>query len=153
VELVRRSNHATAFAAWTVTTIAMGLVIQIDTLRSIVSFSTTLLVIGLLIPVLAATARTTVLLVSAGRGATVVGGEALGPTGAAADATLSAPSESARTEPAQPTAQQACDRLWSVIASAQSRDAQAHHALRWAYGSGIAFLAWSLLTVILSTSS
>src|SRR6266545_3188757 len=87
IEIVRRSNHATAFAGWTVATIAMGLVVQVDALRSIESFPITLVLIGLLIPVVATTARTGVLLASAGRAVSVVGGEAE-PTGAAADAGL-----------------------------------------------------------------
>jgi len=66
-DLLQRSNHATAFAGWTVTTIAMGLVIQADTLRSIESFTVTLVLIGLLIPILFATTRTAFLLTGAGR--------------------------------------------------------------------------------------
>jgi hypothetical protein len=139
IELVRRSNHATAFAGWTVATIAMGLVIQADSLRSIESFSITLTLMGLLLPVLAATARTGYLLVSAGRAISVVGGEGES-TGAAAD-----------TDGEEAATRQAWDRLRSVITSAQIRDARARRALAWAYGAGAAFLTWSLAVVLLAS--
>lgn len=144
IEIVQRSNHATAFAGWTVATIGMGLVIQVGTLRTIVSFPITLVLIGLLIPVVAATARTGLLLAGAGRAVSVVGGEA-GFTGAAADANTAA-----ADAPAEPAAQEARDRLRTVLDSALIRDALARRALRWAYGSGAAFLAWSLAVVLLA---
>jgi hypothetical protein len=141
-ELLQRSNHATAFAGWTVTTIAMGLVLQADTLRSIPSFTVTLMLVALLVPILAATARTAILLTRAGWAVSGVGGDGE-PTGAAADITSQTP---------QPlTARQAHDRLRSVIASVQLRNARTRRAVRWACGSGAAFLLWSL-TVILTAS-
>ncbi|HEY7484925.1 MAG TPA: hypothetical protein VH912_10745 [Streptosporangiaceae bacterium] len=153
IEIVRRSNHATAFAGWTVATITMGLIIQTDTLRSIESFSITLLMIGLLIPVVAATARTGVLLVSAGRAVSVVGGEAE-LTGAAADTRPVAgdrPTSADAADPSEePARREAWDRLRSVITSALIRDALARRALRWAYGSGAAFLAWSMAVALLA---
>jgi hypothetical protein len=138
IEVVRRSNHATAFAGWTVATIAMGLVIQADSLRSIESFSVTSMLIGLLVPVLAATTRVVFLLVNASRAVSVVGGDGA-PTGAAAD--------TGQDEPAS----LAWDRLRAAITSAQIRDAHARRALAWAYGAGAAFLSWSLAVVLLAS--
>jgi hypothetical protein len=141
LELLKRSNHATAFAGWTVTTIAMGLVFQVRALRAIESFPLTLLLVGLLVPVLAATARTGVLLASAGRAADA-GGEGE-PTGAVAGAT-SLPTD---TEAA---ARLARDRLRSAITSTRLRDALARRALIWACGAGATFLAWSLTVLLLA---
>ncbi|HEX6471835.1 MAG TPA: hypothetical protein VF069_22255 [Streptosporangiaceae bacterium] len=141
LELLKRSNHATAFAGWTVTTIAMGLVIQVGALRSIESFPLTLVLVGLLVPVLAATARTGVLLASAGRAAADAGGEGE-PTGAVAGAT------SLPTEP-EAAARLARDRLRSAVTSTQLRGVLARRALMWAYGAGAAFLAWSLAVLLL----
>jgi hypothetical protein len=141
IEVVRRSNHATAFAGWTVTTIAMGLVFQVDKLKSIESFPVTAVLIGLLIPVLAATVRTGLLLVSAGRAVSVVGGDGE-PTGAAADTGQSTGEERAY--------RQVWDRLRSAITSAQVREARARRALVWAYVAGAAFLSWSLAVVLLA---
>jgi hypothetical protein len=139
VEVLRRSNHATAFAGWTVTTIVMGLAIQIDTVRAIESTPATLLLAGLLLPVLVATGRVTLLLSRAARAATdagaVVGDDENVFTGAAADV---------------PSAPAAWDRLTHLIAMTRIRESLAQRALSWAYGSGIAFLAWSLLAAILS---
>jgi hypothetical protein len=146
IELVKRSNHATAFAGWTVTTIAMGLVIQAGTLRTVESFSVTLVLMGLLVPVLAATARTGILLVSAGRAASVAGGENE-PTGAAADVLNAADRE---TDDHEAAACRARDRLWSTLTSAQARELLAHRAVRWAFGSGAAFLTWSLTVILLA---
>ena len=138
IEVVRRSNHATSFAGWTVATIAMGLVIQADSLKSIESFTITMVLVGLLVPVLAATARTGFLLVSAGRAVSMAGGEDE-PTGAAAG-----------TGEDEQAKRLAWDRLRSIITSAQSRDALARRALVWAYGAGAAFLSWSLAVVLLA---
>jgi hypothetical protein len=143
IEVVRRSNHATSFAGWTVTTIAVGLVIQVDTLLSIESFPVTVALIGLLIPVLAATVRTGILLVSAGRAVSVVGGDGE-PTGAAADTGQPDTGE-------ERAYRQVWDRLRSAITSTQVRDARARRALVWAYGAGAAFLSWSLAVVLLAS--
>jgi hypothetical protein len=140
-ELFQRSNHATAFAGWSVTTIAMGLVLQTETLRSIGSFTVTLLLVALLVPILAATARTAILLARAGWAASDVGGDGE-PTGAAADTNPRTPKELTRQEH---------DRLRSVIASVQLRNARTRRVVRWACGSFAAFLIWSL-TVILTAS-
>jgi hypothetical protein len=143
IELVKRSNQATAFAGWTVATIAMGLVIQAGTLRTVESFPVTLVLMGVLVPVLAAvlaaTARTGILLVGAGRAASVVGGES-GPTGAAAGVLDAAD----HVSPEHAAACPARDRLWSTLKSAQARERPARRALSWASGSGAAFLTWSL---------
>lgn len=152
IELVKRSNHATAFAGWTVTTIAMGLVIEAGTLRTVESFPVTLVLMGLLIPVLAATARTGILLVGAGRAASVAGGESE-PTGAAAgalDAADHVPAEH-KAPDHEAAARLARDRLWSMLTSAQARERLAHRALSWAYGSGAAFLTWSLAVILLAS--
>jgi hypothetical protein len=138
IELVRRSNHATGFAGWTVATIAMGLVFLAESLRSIESFPVTALLMGLLVPVVAATARVVFLLVEAGRAVSVVGGDGE-PPGAAADTGLDEPA----TGPAW-------DRLRSIITSAQIRDARARRAQAWAYGAGAGFVAWSLAVVLLA---
>jgi hypothetical protein len=146
IELVKRSNHATAFAGWTVTTIAMGLVFQAETLRTVESFSVTLVLMGLLVPVLAAAARTGILLASAGRAASVAGGESE-PTGAAAgvlDADDRVDADDAATRLAQ-------DRLWSTLTSARTREELARRALGWAYGAGAAFLTWSLALMLLAS--
>jgi hypothetical protein len=147
IELVKRSNHATAFAGWTVTTIAMGLVIQAGTLRTVESFPVTLVLMGLLVPVLAATARTGILLVGAGRAASVAGGENE-PTGAVAGAFDAAEHEADDHDAA---ARRARDRLWSTLTSAQARQLLARRALVWAYGSGAAFLTWSLAVILLAS--
>jgi hypothetical protein len=146
IELVKRSNHATAFAGWTVTTIAMGLVFLVGTLRSVDSFMITLVLMGLLLPVLAATARTGILLAGAGRAVSVVGGAS--EPGAAAGATLSAGDLSPADDAA--AARQARDRLRSAVTSAQIRDVLARRALLWAYGAGAAFLTWSLVVILLA---
>jgi hypothetical protein len=146
IELLKRSNHATAFAGWTVTTIAMGLVILTGALRAVESFPVTLGLIGLLVPVLAATARTGILLAGAGRAVSVVGDESE-PTGAAAG-TVNAAGTAADHESA---VRQARDRLRSAVASAQMRDVLARRALGWAYGSGAAFLTWGLAVILLAS--
>lgn len=146
IELVKRSNHATAFVGWTITTIAMGLVLQAGALRVIESFPVTLVLMGLLVPVLAATARTGILLAGAGRAASVAGGESE-PTGAAAGALDAEDHET----PYETAARQARDRLWSTLTSAQTRDKLARRALVWAYGSGAAFLMWSLAVLLLAS--
>lgn len=137
--LLRRSNDATAFAGWTVATIAMGLVIQIDTVRGIGSGATIALLATLLAPVLAATGRVVVLLSRAAQAATDagadVGGDAKTYAGAAADL---------------PSASVAWERLNNLITMTQIRDSLARRALSWAYGSGIAFLVWSVLVAILA---
>jgi hypothetical protein len=143
IELVKRSNHATAFAGWTVTTITMGLVIQTGTLRSVESFPLTLVLIGMLLPVLAASARTGILLAGAARAVSAVGGEGE-PAGAAAGVTLDTADQEA-------AARQARDRLRSAVTSAQIRDVLARRALYWAYGSGAAFLTWSLAVILLAS--
>jgi hypothetical protein len=86
---LQRSNHATAFASWTVTTIGLGLIFQA---RTVWAAGSVLIVLpAALLPVLAMTARVTVLLIMAGgAGArTAVGGawrdEHDPSTGAAAD--------------------------------------------------------------------
>jgi hypothetical protein len=152
IELVKRSNHATAFAGWTVTTIVMALVLKAGTLRTVESFPVTLVLMGLLVPVLAATARTGILLVGAGRAASIVGGESE-PTGAAAGTLDTADHELADHEPPdyEAAACLARDRLWSALTSAQARDRLAHRALIWAYGSGAAFLTWSLAVILLAS--
>jgi hypothetical protein len=153
IELVKRSNHATAFAGWTVTTIAMGLLMQAGTLRKVESFSVTLVLMGLLVPVLAATARTGILLVAAGRAASVAGGESE-PTGAAAGAAFDAEKHEAAGHKADDHEAAACrarDRLWSTLTSAQARELLARRALGWAYGSGAAFLTWSLAVILLAS--
>jgi hypothetical protein len=145
IELVKRSNHATAFAGWTVTTIAMGLVLQAQTLRTVESFLVTLVLMGLLVPVLAATVRTGILLVGAGREASIAGGESE-PTGAVAgvlDADDQVDEHAAATRLAQ-------DRLWSTLTSVRTRERLARRALVWAYGSGAAFLTWSLAVILLA---
>lgn len=148
IELVRRSNHATALAGWTVATVAMGLVFLTGTLRSVESFTVTLVLIGLLVPVLAATARTGILLAEAVRAGSVVGGEGE-PAGAAAGPTgTGATADQAEHEAAT---RQAAARLRSAVTSVQVRDAFARRALVWAYGSGTAFLAWGLAVMILAS--
>ena len=166
IELVRRSNHATAFAGWTVTTVAMCLVFLTGTLRSVESFTVTLVLIGVLVPVLAATARTGILLAGAVRAGSVVGGEgepagaAAGPAGIGAHAShaghtdlVDNTDDAGHTDPAghEAATRQAAARLQSAVASVQVRDAFARRALVWAYGSGAAFLAWGLAVMILAS--
>ncbi|HZB29498.1 MAG TPA: hypothetical protein VE465_04960 [Streptosporangiaceae bacterium] len=146
IEFLKRSNHATSFAGWTVITIAMCLVLQAGTLRTVESFSVTLVLMGLLVPVLAATVRTGVLLASAGRAASVAGGESE-PTGAAAGV-LDADDQVDELEAATRLAR---DRLWSTLTAARTREKLARRALIWAYGSGAAFLTWSLAVILLAS--
>jgi hypothetical protein len=147
VTVLRRSNHATAFAGWTVATIAMGLVIQIDTVRAIGSGPAVILLAALLVPVLAATGRVVVLLSRAAQAATDAG------TGIGGDAGTGVGSDAKTHAGAAadlPSASAAWDRLNILITMTQIRDSLARRALGWAYGSGIAFLAWSVLATILA---
>jgi hypothetical protein len=139
VTVLRRSNHATAFAGWTVATIAMGLVIQIDTVRAIGSGPVITLLAALLVPVLAATGRVVVLLSRAAQAATDAGTDVGGDANTYAGDAAGLPSASA-----------AWDRLNNLITMTRIRESLAQRALRWAYGSGIAFLAWSVLATILA---
>jgi hypothetical protein len=143
---LQRSNHATAFASWTVTTIGLGLVFQVRSVEAAGPTSTVLLT-GLLLPVLAATTRVIVLLIMAGRaGAETAAGGAWRedddpPTGATAgDPPTTGPS---------PSAAETLDRLRSLTDALRRREFLARTALNWAYVAGVAFLAWSLLTTLI----
>lgn len=129
VAVMQRSNHVTAFAAWSVATIAIGLVLQVDTVRAIDSRPAMLLLAGLVLPVLATAGRAAILLVRAERAARHA---EMTDTGAISDASPA---------PAAP------DLLDKLIAGLRQRAALARRAQIWAAGSGIAFLAWSLLAV------
>ncbi|MGI8331857.1 hypothetical protein ACRYCC_17960 [Actinomadura scrupuli] len=153
---LRRSNHATAFASWTVTTIGLGLVFQARTAWSAGSASIVLL--AALLPVLALAARVTVLLVLAGRAGAqaVVGGawrDEPGPSTGAAAGEPPVPGAAAPSGPASAEeleSMEALDRLIMLTAAVRRREALAHAALNWAYAAGVAFLAWSLLTALLT---
>lgn len=125
--VLQRSNHATTFAAWSVVTIATGLVIQIDTVRAISSRPAVLLLAGLLLPVLATASRAAILLVRAGR---AVRHSETTDTGAVSD-----------VSPAPD--------LDTLLDGQRHRDALARRAEAWAAMSGVAFLAWSLLAALL----
>jgi hypothetical protein len=128
--VLQRSNHATTFAAWTVVTIATGLVVQVDTVRAIGSRPAVLLLAGLLLPVLVTASRAAILVVRAGR---AVRHAETTDTGAVSDASPA---------PAGPD-------LVTLLDGQRRRDALARRAETWAAASGIAFLAWSLLVALL----
>jgi hypothetical protein len=134
VAVLQRSNHATAFASWSVTIIATGLVVQANTVRAIASGTAVLLLAALVLPVLATASRAVILLMRAAQAAQRA--EVSG-TGAASDAATAAPA--------------AADRLSAVAAALRLRDTLARRAQVWAAVSGLAFLAWSLLAVLLPT--
>jgi hypothetical protein len=155
---LQRSNHATAFASWTVTTIGLGLIFQARAVVTAGSTSVVLLLTGLILPVLAMTGRVIFLLVLARRAGagTAVGGAWRGEhdpsTGAAADE----PPSAQPTSPSSPAGQdefgsgQALNRLRLLTVALARREALAHSALNWAYVAGGGFLVWSLLTTLLS---
>jgi hypothetical protein len=139
LEVVRESNHATALAGWTVPTIAMGLVFQAGTVRAIESTPATLVLMGLLLPVLVAVGRVIILLRQAARTASDAGAVVVGVEGRGAGA----------ADGDDPSSRDALARLNSLIALTQIRDWLARRALTWAYGAFIGFLAWSLLALYL----
>jgi hypothetical protein len=160
---LQRANHATAFASWTVTTIGLGLIFQARTVWTAGSVPAVLLT-GLLLPVLAMAARVTVLLVYAGRAGAgaAVGGAWRGAgdpsTGAAADDPPAAGLVTSVLPPggeagAELGSAEAADRLRLLTAAVQRREVLAHAALNWAYAAGVAFLAWSFLTTLLSAGA
>jgi hypothetical protein len=134
IATMQRSNHATAFAAWSVTTITTGLAIQIDTVHAIASRPAGLLLAALILPILATAGRATMLLVRAGRAARHA---ETTDTGAASDA---------RPAPSAPTGP---DRFSSIVRGLRQRDTLARRAQIWAGVSFTAFLAWSLLAALL----
>jgi hypothetical protein len=133
-EAVRRANHVTALASWTVTTVAMGLVFELAGLRSLKPAEVVLL-LALFVPVLAAVVRAVLLLVRAAAQESVVGGEPGWSAGAAAD------------EP--PTIEETWARLHRATAAVQYREILAREALRWAYICAGSFLAWSITATLI----
>lgn len=130
---VQRANHITSFACWTVTTIAMGLVLEIG---GLLAPGPPVWLLAVLLPVLAAVVRAVLLLVRAAAAGSAVGGVPGWSAGAAGGA--------------PPTAEQVWDRLHLAAAAVQHREVLAGRALTWAYTSGIGFGAWSLLATLLS---
>jgi hypothetical protein len=127
-----------------VTATGLGLIFQVRTVRAAGS-TWILLLTGLLLPVLAVTARVVVLLVMAGRAGagTAAGGEWRDehdpPAGAAAD-------EPPATR--EPATAGTLRRLSLLTTSVQRREFLAGTALNWSYVAGAGFLAWSLLTTL-----
>jgi len=117
---VERSNHATSFAGWAVVTMATGIVVQAATLASIGSPPARLFLAGLLLPLLAAGFQVLRLL---DRASNAVSGALV--TGATAGG---------------------MDRL---LAGLETRHFWAARAQAWAYGSGLAFLTWSVAVQLL----
>jgi hypothetical protein len=127
-EAVRCANHVTAFAAWTVSTVAMGLAFELAGPHSLGWPAWPLL--ALLVPVVTAGARAVLLLVRAAAVQADVGGEPGWSAGAVAG------------EP--PTVEETWARLHRATAAVQYREILARRALLWSYLSAAAFLAWSL---------
>jgi hypothetical protein len=122
----QRSNHATAFAGWVVTTCAMGLIIEAGTMRSVSHSPLGLLLLAGLLPLAAAAVRVVALLARAGGIATAAQEEFF---------------RFIVTAPGVPAT--AWRRLEELIVAARHRELLTRRALTWAYATGIAFLAWS----------
>lgn len=136
--MVQRSNHATAFAAWVVTTSTMGLVLQWDRVQPVIRSPLGIGLLAALVPVAAAATYVVALLV-----------RAHGVTAAAQEdfyryiATV-APDAPEFTAPA-------LRRLQLLTAATRHRAILTRTALVWAYVSGLAFLGWSVVTLVMTS--
>jgi hypothetical protein len=129
--MVRRSNHATALAGWIVATGAMGLVVQIDTIRAASRAPYSGFLFAALVPVLLAGAVTVAILVRAN------------------NLTSFAQEEFYRFIAEIPgDAPELCApavmQLQRLTAAVRHRETLTQQALTWAYGTGIGVLGWSV---------
>ncbi|MEV0399528.1 hypothetical protein [Actinoallomurus sp. NPDC050550] len=128
--MTQRSNHATAFAGWTVTTSAMGLVLQWRTIETLYGSAPGRVLLAALLPVAVGLAYVLLLL-------------------ARAHAVTAGAQEDfhrfiAITPPEMPEfAAPAFRQLRLLTAATRHRSILTRKALAWAYVSGTAFLAWS----------
>jgi len=137
-ELVRGANQTTAVATWTVTTMAVGLLFQIDRLQS-ARPATSALLLALLVPILGAAGRVVLLLTRAAAAGAAVGGVPRWSAGATAGT--------------PPSVEQVWTRLHLATAALQYREMLARHAALWAAPAGLGFLAWSLAIVFATRGS
>jgi hypothetical protein len=128
--MTQRSNHATAFAGWTVATSAMGLVLQWRTIETLYGSFPGRALLAALLPVVAGLTYVLLLL-------------------ARANAITARAQEDfhrfiAITPPDMPEfAAPAFRQLRLLTAATRHRAILTRKALAWAYVSGAAFLAWS----------
>jgi hypothetical protein len=132
VSALQRSNHATAIAGWTMTTIAVGIVFQADTIKTVAGTTDGALFIGALVAVGAATARVLVLLHRARYIVTLAQEEMYRFCG-----THDAPEAGGTWR-----------LLESLIAATATREALTRKALTWACGAGASFLTWSVIATL-----
>jgi hypothetical protein len=132
VAALQRSNHTTAIAGWTVTTIAMGIVFQAGTVATVAGSTDGALFVGGLVAVLAAAVRVLTLLRSARYNITLAQEEMVRFFGTHDS----------------PRAGGTWRLLESLTAATAIREALTRRALAWAYGAGIGFLAWSVIATL-----
>jgi len=134
-ELAGQANQTTVFATWTVATMGIGLMFVLDRVQT-ARLPVAVLLLGLLLPILAAAGQTVLLLSRAGAAGAAVGGVPRWSAGASADR--------------PPSVHQVWDRLHLATAALQCRELLARRAAVWAGAAGLGFLAWSLLTMALT---
>jgi hypothetical protein len=136
--MVQRSNHATAFAGWVVATGAMGLVIELGTIRSALHTSYGGLLLAALAPALTAGIVVIALLVRANT-----------LTAAAQEDFYHFIAEIPGDAPE--LCAPAVLQLQRLTAATRYRETLTQRALAWAYVSGITLLAWSAVAVVLTS--
>jgi hypothetical protein len=132
VSALQRSNHATAVAAWTMTTIAIGFVFQAGTVETVAGSTDGALFVGALVAVIAATVRVLVLLHRARYIVTLAQEEMYRFCG-----THDAPEAGGTWR-----------LLESLVAATATRETLTRQALAWACGAGVSFLAWSVIATL-----
>jgi hypothetical protein len=136
--MVQRANHATAFAGWIVATGAMGLVVQIGTIKAASRAPYGGLLLAALVPVLAAGAITVALLVRANR------------------LTTDAQEDFYRFIAEIPgDAPELCApavlQLQRLTAATRHREMLVQQALKWAYVAGTALPVWSVAAAAMAS--
>jgi copper oxidase (laccase) domain-containing protein len=136
--MTQRSNHATAFAGWVVTTSAMGIVLQWGTIQVLAGSAPGRALLAALGPVAAALAYVVVLLTRAHN--------------VTAGAQEDFHRFIATTPPEEPEfAAPAFRRLRLLTAAARHRTILTRSAVAWAYVAGTAFLAWSAAAMAIAS--
>jgi hypothetical protein len=136
--MVQRSNHATAFAGWTIATGAMGLVVQFGTIAAAGRSPYGSLLLATLVPVLAAGGVVTTFLIRANLLTKVAHEEFYR---FIAEIPGDAP------ELCAPAVLQ----LQRLTAATRHRDMLAQKALSWSYVAGVALVAWSAAAAVLAS--
>jgi hypothetical protein len=136
--MVQRANHATAFAGWIITTGAMGLIVQIDTIEAASRGPYGGLLLAALLPVLAVGGLVVALLVRANHITTVAQGDFYR---FIAEIPGDAP------ELCAPAVLQ----LQRLTAATRYRETLTGQALTWAYVGGTALLAWSAAAELMAS--